>query len=185
MNETAAKASAWDSPSANASHDSSAATSASPAPPAPAQAAEAASSFSSRQHQPHPHPRSSLNHTQATSVLIVEDDRSARRAISGILKRQGFAVSEAGTVADAIANLAQRRHENQHQPDWILLDLMLPDGCGLDVLRHTRHTHPTDSKICIITGCDAELLSQARRSGAEHTFTKPLDVNRLIAVLAA
>src|SRR5580765_5623612 len=61
-------------------------------------------------------------------ILIVEDDRDARLAITRILRHQGFAVSEAGTVDQAILALAQR-------PRWILLDLMLPDGSGIDVLR--------------------------------------------------
>jgi DNA-binding response OmpR family regulator len=112
-------------------------------------------------------------------VLIVEDDRSARRAIALILRRRGFAVSEAGTVAEAIAHLiAQRR-----APQWILLDLMLPDGLGVDVIRKVRSEH-VPSRICIITGCAPDVAREAERAGAEITFTKPLDVDRLISVLA-
>ena len=55
-------------------------------------------------------------------MLIVEDDRSARKATAAILKKQGYAVLEAATVAEAMHGLLER-------PDWILLDLMLPDGC--------------------------------------------------------
>src|SRR5690349_16757632 len=59
--------------------------------------------------------------SSARSVLIVEDDKVARTAISRLLKRLGFAVSEAATVAEALAALSD-------PPAWILLDLMLPDG---------------------------------------------------------
>src|SRR4051812_47110870 len=69
-----------------------------------------------------------LRSPSAKSVLIVEDDRAARTAIARLLKRLDFAVSEAATVAEAIEALA-------HPPTWILLDLMLPDGCGINVLR--------------------------------------------------
>jgi DNA-binding response OmpR family regulator len=111
-------------------------------------------------------------------VLIVEDDRAARRAICGILKARGFAVSEAPTVADAVSALERK------PPTWILLDLMLPDGCGLEVLRRSRAGRAR-SKVCIITGCDADLLAEARHSDAEHTFTKPLNMDHLMSLLSA
>ena len=85
-------------------------------------------------------------------------------------------MSEAATVAEAIDALEAR-------PDWVLLDLMLPDGCGLDVLRKVQSAD-APTRVCVVTGCGNDLLNQASRAGAEHTFTKPLDVNRLITVLA-
>jgi DNA-binding response OmpR family regulator len=113
-------------------------------------------------------------------VLIVEDDRSARTAITKLLKRQGFAVSEAATVAEAMACV-----EQTPPPQWILLDLMLPDGCGISVLQKVRAA-AMPCTICVITGCaDSQLLGEARRAGAEHTFTKPLDVGRLMTVMCA
>ena len=97
-----------------------------------------------------------------------------------LLKRQGFAVSEAATVAEAMA-----RVEQTPPPQWILLDLMLPDGCGISVLQKVRAA-TLPCTICVITGCaDSQLLGEARRAGAEHTFTKPLDVGRLMTVLCA
>jgi DNA-binding response OmpR family regulator len=96
-----------------------------------------------------------------------------------ILKRQGFAVSEASTVAEAINGV-----KHSPAPGWLLLDLMLPDGCGLDVLKKIRRDGlPT--KTCIVTGCAGELLSEARHAGAEHTFVKPLDVEQLVHVMTA
>jgi DNA-binding response OmpR family regulator len=109
-------------------------------------------------------------------VLIVEDDKSARRAISAILRRQGYAVSESATLADAARGVADR-------PDWILLDLMLPDGCGIDLIKKIR-AERLASRVCIITGCGADMIQQARAAGAEHALTKPLDVDRLANVLA-
>ena len=94
-----------------------------------------------------------------------------------ILKRRGFAVCEAATVAEAEAALAD-------PPQWVLLDLMLPDGCGTDVLRRAR-ARGVESRFCVITGCGVDMIDDARRAGAEHTFTKPLDVERLIGVLRA
>ena len=108
-------------------------------------------------------------------MLIVEDDRAARLAITRILQKRGFLVSEAATVAEAIRGLGTR-------PQWILLDLMLPDGCGINVLRRAQN-QGIGCKVCIITGCDSELLNEAHAAGADHTFIKPLDVERLMAIM--
>ncbi len=89
-------------------------------------------------------------------------------------------MSEAATVAEAIA-----RVEQTPPPAWILLDLMLPDGCGISVLQKVR-AEAIACTVCVITGCaDSQLLGDARRAGAEHTFTKPLDVGRLMKVMCA
>src|SRR5688572_4229205 len=115
MSGTGTRDSASDLPSVVRSPANSGATSASPTPGATG----AASNSSSR-------------HAGPPSVLVVEDDRTARRAIASILRLQGFAVSEAGTLADAM------RESSAGLPAWILLDLMLPDGNGTELLRRLR-----------------------------------------------
>jgi CheY-like chemotaxis protein len=54
-----------------------------------------------------------------------------------ILRRRGYAVFEAATIADALAWLADQ------PPHWMLLDLMLPDGCGIEILRKVRAARMT------------------------------------------
>jgi response regulator of citrate/malate metabolism len=85
-------------------------------------------------------------------------------------------VSEAGSVAQAVSAL-------DAAPNWILLDLMLPDGNGTSVLRKIRNDR-LSSRVCLVTGCCDEMLRDAQRTGAEHTFIKPLDVERLMMVLS-
>jgi DNA-binding response OmpR family regulator len=108
-------------------------------------------------------------------VLIVEDDRAARVAIARLLSRQGLAVTEASTIAQALAALSP-------PPAWILLDLMLPDGCGIDVL-HAVKARRLPSRVCLVTGCSSHVVREAERAGAEYTFIKPLEVEKLMAVL--
>ena len=67
-------------------------------------------------------------------------------------------------------------------PQWILLDLMLPDGSGVNVIRKVKADH-IPSRVCVVTGCAAEHLAEARRAGADHAFVKPLDVEKLVTVL--
>ena len=68
--------------------------------------------------------------------------------------------------------------------DALLLDLMLPDGCGISVLDRIRAAE-LPCTVCVVTGCDSHLMNLARRAGAEHAFTKPLDVERLMNVMCA
>jgi len=70
------------------------------------------------------------------------------------------------------------------RPDWVLLDLMLPDGCGSEVLRKVRRDGAA-CKVCVITGCGPEKLEEVRAMGPELILKKPVDVQRLLAVLAA
>jgi DNA-binding response OmpR family regulator len=86
-------------------------------------------------------------------------------------------VTEAGTVAEAMGALAQR-------PDWVLLDLMLPDGCGTDVLRKLRAEGPP-SKVCVITGCGPQKLEEVRVLRPDLILKKPLDVEGLLAALTS
>ena len=89
-------------------------------------------------------------------------------------------MSEAANVAEAMAQV-----EQAPAPQWILLDLMLPDGCGISVLQRVREA-ALPCTVCVITGCaDSQLLGDARRAGADYTFTKPLDVERLMSVMCA
>ena len=107
----------------------------------------------------------------------MEDDRTARRAITQILKLQGFKVAEAATVAEALTGLA-------NCPDWVLLDLMLPDGCGTEVLRRCGAEYRA-TRVCVITGCGPEKLEEVRTLHPEYILKKPVDVDRLIHVLTA
>ena len=69
-------------------------------------------------------------------------------------------------------------------PSWVLLDLMLPDGNGIDVVRRV-HESGMSATVCVITGCGSEMVDAALRAGAHHAFTKPLDVRRLMHVMTA
>src|SRR5688500_3798696 len=183
MSETVRKDSEWALPSAAASHARSAGTFASPAQ-GPAGAASKSSSTDvapgrspTAGESPGQSPGQSPGRpvgSRPLSVLVVEDDRTARRAVTQILKRQGYTVSEAGTVAEAVELLARR-------PDWVLLDLMLPDGCGTEVLRRAREAG--GRRGCVVPGCGPDRSAAARARGPEGPLCKPLDVGRLLSLL--
>ncbi len=110
-------------------------------------------------------------------MLLVEDDPSTSRALSMILRQQGWTVSTAATVAEGIRMLATR-------PDHVIVDLMLPDGDGAEVLEHANASqlHP---HVTVTTGvADSEHLDRVRRLGAEAVFIKPVNVTDLLKQLA-
>ncbi len=75
--------------------------------------------------------------TAADVVLVIEDEGAMRRFLAQALGSHGFKVIEAGTCAQAIAVATEAR------PDAILLDLGLPDGDGLDLVRRLRRRGST------------------------------------------
>ena len=105
----------------------------------------------------------------------MEDDLPARRALCRILKLRQFDVHEVGTVCDAQRALGGAF-------DWVLLDLMLPDGNGMEVLRRIKQER-VPVKVCVISGCCTELFDEARACGAEEALVKPIDTQHLLQVL--
>lgn len=87
-------------------------------------------------------------------------------------------MSEAGTLADGL------REAEVQRPAWILLDLMLPDGNGTELLRRMREGTLAPARVCVITGCAPAIVGEARNLAPDHVFTKPLDVAGLLAVMA-
>jgi DNA-binding response OmpR family regulator len=100
---------------------------------------------------------------------------------------RGYAVSEAATLAEAMPQAMGDADDDGADgcpPEWILLDLMLPDGVGTDLLRRLRF-ESVASKVCVITGCGAGMLGEVEALGPDHIFTKPLDVDRLLDAMGA
>src|SRR4051794_17534368 len=99
-------------------------------------------------------------------ALIVDDDDNARTALKELVESEGFAALGAGTLAEARDGLAK-------QPDIVLLDLMLPDGNGLDLLRESPT--PGDMQIVVTTGhASLESSIDAMRLGAADYLLKPV-----------
>ena len=107
------------------------------------------------------------------SALIVEDSDSSRELFSEWLKQLGFGTIETGgTLAGAQALLKERSF------DLVLLDLQLPDGSGLELLKQLED-YP-DAEVVVITGHGTiDSAIDAMRGGAIDYLTKPVDMRRL------
>jgi len=107
-------------------------------------------------------------------TVIVEDDVHVASIHRGYLERVGGfeVVGEARTVESAV-DLIERLHV-----DLVLLDIYLPDGSGLDVLRRIRATGRTHVDVIPITAArDVDTLREALQAGAVHYLVKPFEFN--------
>lgn len=103
------------------------------------------------------------------SVLLLDDDPSVRRDLGELFRLAGFAVTSFSTAKEF---LAYRRPEG---PACLVLDVVLPDGNGLDLQRHLAATDP-ELPVVLITGhMDDALRERALGSGAFALLAKPLD----------
>jgi len=116
--------------------------------------------------------------TAVLHALVVEDDKNALAALAELVADEGFAVETAASVRTARARLVTRT------PDVVLLDLILPDGTGFDLIQDFQGQ--TDRvEIVVITGhASVSTAVEALRHGASDYLTKPVDAVRLKLMLA-
>jgi two-component system, OmpR family, KDP operon response regulator KdpE len=107
-------------------------------------------------------------------VLIVEDDREIRALMQSSLSVEGFDVQTAVSVSEASAIL----HHNP--PDVVVLDLGLPDGDGVDLVRDVRQHHALPI-IVVSARHQEEQKIKLLDAGADDYLTKPFSVAELLA----
>lgn len=107
-------------------------------------------------------------------VLVVEDNALVTSATRILLEDAGFRVSTAGSIAEAY--LACQRDS----PAAILLDLRLPDGDGLTLLKRLRTDGCASTVVVALTGRDEpEIRARCLRAGCIEVLLKPVDVRAL------
>ena len=107
------------------------------------------------------------------TVLVVDDEADIRELLELSLVRMGLGVQSAGTVAEAKALLQTRTF------DLCFTDMRLPDGDGLDLVRHIGE-HCGDLPVAVITAYGStENAVSALKAGAFDYLTKPLSLDQL------
>jgi two-component system KDP operon response regulator KdpE len=109
-------------------------------------------------------------------VLVVEDEAQIRYALRRYLESSGYQVREAEDGATAL------REFELFKPDVMLLDLMLPDLSGVDIVRVLRLTHETPIVVLSAMGDERTKVS-ALDEGADDYLTKPVGMDELLARL--
>jgi len=111
-------------------------------------------------------------------VLVVDDEPQIVRGLKIVLRGAGYAVEAAGTKAEALAALASR------PPDALVLDLVLPDGEGVEVCEQVRRWSGLPILVLSAVGDEREKV-RALDAGADDYVTKPFGTDELLARLRA
>jgi len=111
-------------------------------------------------------------------ILVVDDEPHILRALGTSLRGAGYEVVTATAAAEALTAAAMR------PPDAVILDLVLPDGSGIDVCRELRQW--TDVPVLVLSAVgDEHEKVLALDAGADDYVTKPFGIDELLARLRA
>ena len=116
------------------------------------------------------------------NILVIEDEPDIRKNLEYNLGREGFVVSSAASLNDANQKLS-----NNDDFSLLILDLMLPDGSGLDLCKKIKSEPKTENiPIIILTAKDDEVDKVVGfELGADDYVTKPFSVRELILRIKA
>ena len=107
-------------------------------------------------------------------IMVVDDTEEVRDLIGVILQRAGYEAMPKASAAQLVASFAEA------QPDVILLDLVLPDGDGLELLPQIKKQWP-DTEVIVLTGhATFDVAVEATKRGAYHFQNKPFDQKILL-----
>jgi two-component system nitrogen regulation response regulator GlnG len=111
------------------------------------------------------------------TLLVIDDEPSVQYAFRRVFGDEGVTVLAAQTATEGRARAAADR------PDVIVLDIQLPDGSGLDLFRELHEDDPKRPVLFITAHGTTETAIEAMKGGAFDYLVKPLDLDRLSALL--
>ena len=111
------------------------------------------------------------------TVLILDDEPVIREVLGSVLAKAGHATREAATAAEGLQRL------EKEPVDLLLLDLMLPDRPGLEVLVEVRARHPEIPVVVVTAYSSVESAITAMREGAFHYIPKPFRNEEVVHVV--
>src|SRR5690349_16445672 len=113
----------------------------------------------------------------SATVLVADDEALLRQSLRGALLQEGFDVQAAANGAEAWQRFAEDR------PDVVVLDLVLGDANGLDLMRKMRGEAP-DTKVVVITAHGSiEQAVDAMKAGAYDFIKKPFELDEILAAV--
>ena len=111
-------------------------------------------------------------------IGIVDDERNIQATLAAILERRGYTSASAFTGKQGLQMIAE------HKPDVLLLDLGLPDGEGLDLLRTIRLQYPALPVIVVTANDSLNNAIASIKIGAFHFIAKPYVPDELLSLVA-
>lgn len=111
------------------------------------------------------------------SVLIVDDEAGIRKLLTTALNENGFTSDSAENGAEAI------KKANERYYNLALIDIMLPDINGVELLAKFKPTRPRTRKIIMTGNPSLQNAVEALNKGADAYIMKPLDIAKVLATL--
>jgi two-component system phosphate regulon response regulator PhoB len=111
---------------------------------------------------------------EATVVLVIDDDPQVRTLVARLLRHEGYDVVEAGDAGEAL------RHVDQREPDLVLLDVVMPQVDGIDLLAEIRTRSNVPVIMLTALGDEADRIL-GLKSGADDYMVKPFSPGELSA----
>ncbi len=110
------------------------------------------------------------------TILLIDDDKDIQEFVSVVLQNEGFNVLSSLNGPDGILKA------EDNQPDLILLDIMMPEMDGWEVIKILKSNEKTSSIPVIIFTCKSELKDKLMglKEGALDYITKPFDIKHLV-----
>ena len=108
-------------------------------------------------------------------ILVIDDEAPIRELLHSYFDKHGYAVSTAGSAAEAVQITAD------HRFDLAILDVVLSDADGLELLSNLKRTHP-ELPVIMMTGIgfDDDLLREAKQKGAAGYVSKTSPLPKLL-----
>lgn len=120
-----------------------------------------------------------MNVAASPTVLVAEDDRQVREALERILQFEGYRVVAVNDGAAALGAI------DEHDPDVLVLDLMMPLVDGLDVCRRLRARGDRRPVLMLTARDDVSDRVAGLDAGADDYLPKPFDLEELLARIRA
>ncbi len=114
---------------------------------------------------------------QKKSILVVDDDKAILKYAKGILELEGYDVDVAETGFDAMEKSSTRYY------NLVLLDIMLPDIQGTELLTKMHRTTPKMMKIMVTGFPSFDNAVEALNMGADAYLLKPVELEELLSVV--
>jgi len=113
-------------------------------------------------------------------IYIIDDDPSIRRILSNIIDEYelGFVVGKSGTGIGAIKEIEKLK------PELVLVDLLLPDMDGIEIVDKVKEDNPGIQFIMISQVTSKDLVEKAYRKGIEFYITKPINVIEVVSIIS-
>jgi DNA-binding NtrC family response regulator len=115
--------------------------------------------------------------SQDISILIVDDEPAMTRMMSSMLNNTGSYKCEIANSGEEALELFQTT-----QPDYVILDLFLPDMNGMEIFRALRHLDPS-VKVIIMSGYSGLNQLEITSQGVVSIIDKPFSVSRLVNLI--